>query len=132
MPSAQHERITAMSSTHSAVCGSQSETQMPLWPCCFHARFEPSSGELCSPIEVSTLPKLSGKRWPASSLSFGFGSKRSMWLGPPSMKRKITLLAFAGKCPDFAARGLVGFVAPGNLSADIKYVSARSEERRVG
>src|SRR5689334_13744227 len=82
MPSAQHERITAMSSTHSAVCGSQSETQMPLWPCCFHVRFDASSGDLNSPIDVSTLGKLSGIGWPASSFNFGFGSNVSRWLGP--------------------------------------------------
>ncbi|MFN7932228.1 MAG: hypothetical protein U0R19_02815 [Bryobacteraceae bacterium] len=27
----------------------------------------------------------------------GFGSKRSSWLGPPSMNMKMTFFAFAGK-----------------------------------
>src|ERR687895_2828897 len=35
MPSATQERTTAMSSTTPAVCGSQSDTQSPLCPCCF-------------------------------------------------------------------------------------------------
>src|SRR5258708_37792257 len=30
--------------------------------------------------------------------SFGFGSNVSMWLGPPSMVRKMQALAFAGWC----------------------------------
>ena len=29
----------------------------------------------------------SGIAWPSSSLSFGLGSNRSIWLGPPSMNR---------------------------------------------
>src|SRR5262245_28016529 len=28
-----------------------------------------------------------------------------MWLGPPTMNRKMHRFAFAGKCPAFAARG---------------------------
>ncbi len=35
-----------------------------------------------SPIAVMTLPKLAGIGLPASLLSSGLGSKRSMWLGP--------------------------------------------------
>ena len=54
MPSAQHERITAMSSTHVAMCGSQSLTQVPLWPCCFHWRLLARIGESNSPIAVMT------------------------------------------------------------------------------
>ena len=34
-----------MSSTQVAMCGSQSETQIPLWPCCFHFRCEARSGD---------------------------------------------------------------------------------------
>ena len=54
MPSAQHERITAMSSTHWAMCGNQSETQVPPLPCCFHLRLQASSGVSFSPIAVIT------------------------------------------------------------------------------
>ncbi len=95
-PLDQHERITARSSTQVAMWGSQSETQSPLWPCCFHFRFEASTGEWNSPIGVITGLKLGGSGLPASWLSAGLGSNRSMWLGPPSMNRKITLLAVAG------------------------------------
>ncbi len=79
------------------MCGSQSETHRPPWPCRFHARFEGRSGEPPSPIGVITVPKLSGSGWPASSSSFGLGSNRSMWLGPPSMNRKMQLLAVAAR-----------------------------------
>ena len=44
MPLPQSERMTEMSSAHSAMCGSQSEIQRPPWPCCFHLRLEASSG----------------------------------------------------------------------------------------
>ena len=44
-PLDQQERITARSSAQVAMCGSQSETQIPLWPCCFHFRREASNGE---------------------------------------------------------------------------------------
>src|SRR5438477_2386243 len=90
MPSAQQERMTAKSSAQVAISGSQSETHIPLWPCCFHLRLEANSGESNSPIGTMTRPMLDGMRWPASSLSFGLGSNRSMWLGPPSMNRKMT------------------------------------------
>ena len=96
-PLDQHERITARSSAQVAMCGSQSETQIPLWPCCFHFRREASSGERPSPIGVITGLKLGGSGWPASRFSSGLGSNVSMWLGPPSMNRKITLRAVAGR-----------------------------------
>src|SRR3954462_4385935 len=57
MPSAQHERMTARSSTWRDRCGSQSETHVPLSPCCFHVRLDASSGAPASPIAVMTLPK---------------------------------------------------------------------------
>jgi len=60
MPSATHERMTARSSAQVAMCGSQSEIHIPPWPCCCQVRFEPSRGELNSPIAVITLPKLDG------------------------------------------------------------------------
>ena len=92
-PLDQHERITARSSTQVAMCGSQSETQIPLWPCCFHFRREARSGARPSPIGVITGLKLGGSGLPARRLSSGLGSNVSMWLGPPSMNRKITLRA---------------------------------------
>ncbi len=94
-PLDQHERITARSSAQVAICGSQSETQIPLWPCCFHFRCEARSGERPSPIGVMTGLKLGGNGWPASRFTSGLGSNVSIWLGPPSMNRKITLRAVA-------------------------------------
>ena len=86
--------------------GSQSDTQIPLWPCCFHLRGQARSGEPISPIDVMTLPKLSGSGLPASLFKSGFGSNRSMCDGPPSMNRKIQLFAVARFCATFAASGL--------------------------
>ena len=39
-----------------------------------------------------------GRGLPCHFFSAGFGSNRSIWLGPPSMKRKMTFLAFGAKC----------------------------------
>src|SRR3954464_8379696 len=52
IPSATHERMTAMSSAHRAAGGSQSDTHIPLLPCCFQVRLHASSGERLSPIAV--------------------------------------------------------------------------------
>src|SRR3954471_16382370 len=97
MPLAQQDRMTARSSAHPAMFGSQSEIQRPPWPCCFHSRLQPRIGEPYSPIAVMTLAKLSGIGLPASLFTIGLGSNKSIWLGPPSMKRKMTLFALAGK-----------------------------------
>jgi hypothetical protein len=53
------------------------------------------NGALYSPIGVMIGLKLDGNGCPANSRSFGFGSNKSMWLGPPSMNKKMTLLALA-------------------------------------
>src|SRR4051812_16979153 len=42
-----------------------------------------------------------------SLASAGFGSKVSMWEGPPSIIRKMQRFAFAGKWPSFGASGPV-------------------------
>ena len=85
--------MIAMASTCCAVCGSQSDTHAPDWPYCFHVRLLGISGALYSPMGVMTGAKLEGSGFPARSTNFGFGSKRSMWLGPPSINKKMTLLA---------------------------------------
>ena len=59
-PLDQQERITAMSSTQVAMCGSQSDTQIPLWPCCFHFRRDAMRGARPSPMGVITGLKLGG------------------------------------------------------------------------
>src|SRR5688500_10037904 len=93
MPSETHERMTAMSSAISAWCGIQSLIHRPLLPCCFQVRWSGNIGALYSPIAVITGLKLSGSGFPAYLRMAGLGSNRSMWLGPPSMNRKMTLLA---------------------------------------
>src|SRR5438552_11824248 len=40
-----------------------------------------------------------------------------MWLGPPYMYRKMTLLALAGKCGFLGASGLTNFVCPSAATA---------------
>ena len=96
MPLAQQERRTAMSSADSATCLHQSEIHRPPWPCCFHSRLSGKMGELISPIAVMRpLVKLAGNGLPACCFNAAFGSKVSRWLGPPSMKRKMTFFAFA-------------------------------------
>src|SRR6266404_4622416 len=59
-PSAQQERKIHMSSTCSAMVGYQSETQIPLWPCCCHWRFDGMSVLDAVPIAVMGRPKDSG------------------------------------------------------------------------
>src|SRR5688572_99196 len=70
-------------------------------------------------MAVMIGPKLSGCGFPANSFSFGFGSKRSMWLGPPSMNRKITLLA----CPEVWGGRAVAGDATESLS---RYANAKA------
>ena len=74
--------------------GYQSETQMPLWPYCLKVRLVPISVLLPVPMAVMGLPKDAGIGCPLSSFSLGLGSKRSTWLGPPSMKSQMTDFAF--------------------------------------
>ena len=104
-PSAQQARSTAKSSAHVAMCGSQSLKSIPHWPCLANFRLLASRLLPPVPIGVMTLPKLAGSGLPCCRVSSGFGSKRSTWLGPPSMNRKMTDLAFAGNCGFFGASG---------------------------
>src|SRR6185369_5810998 len=94
-----------ISSTCSATFGYQSDTHMPLCPYCLKVRLEPSRVLLLVPMAVIGLPKEAGIGWPLNSVNLGFGSKMSMWLGPPSMKSQITDLAFGSWCGFFGARG---------------------------
>ena len=57
----------------------------------------PGAARGSRPWAVITGLKLGGNGWPASRFSSGLGSKVSRWLGPPSMNRKITLRAVAGR-----------------------------------
>ena len=96
-PSAWQARRTAKSSAHFAMCGSQSEKSRPLSPYLANLRLLARSVLPPVPIGVMTRPKLAGSGVPWRRVNSGLGSKRSTWLGPPSMKRKMTRLALASK-----------------------------------
>src|ERR1051326_1658435 len=97
MPSVQQERTTARSSTCWAISGYQSDTQMPLCPCCLKVRLDGISPfEDVPGIAVNFGRIDSGIGWPAISFSFGLGSNRSTWLGPPSMNSQMIDLAGGG------------------------------------
>ncbi len=85
-----------MSSTCSAIFGYQSDTQSPLSPYCLKVRLLGMSVLLAVPIAVMGRPNDSGIGWPAMSSSFGLGSNRSTWLGPPSMKSQMMDFALGG------------------------------------
>ena len=98
--------MTVKSSACSPILEYQSEAHNPLCPYCFHFRRE--AIRVLSPVPrdvCAGLPMESGTGWPSSLVSVGFGSNRSTWLGPPSMKRKITDLAVGGWCGFFGAKG---------------------------
>src|SRR5688572_27163918 len=95
----------------------------PDWPQFLKSILAPRRSSLVTSVNwAGILPKDSGMRWPASWLRTGFGSKVSIWLGPPAIMRKMTDLAFAGKCGGLAASGLSleeGF--GGRLSPEIAW-----------
>src|SRR5215217_9066331 len=90
--------MTARSSTCSAIFGYQSETQRPLFPYCLKVRVDAISVLFAVPIAVTTLPNEGGIGCPCNSFNFGFGSKRSIWLGPPSMNSQMIDLAVGAWC----------------------------------
>ena len=68
-------------------------------------------------LTVSSF-SLVGRGCPCIFCSIGFGSKRSTWLGPPYMKRKMTDFAFGAKCGAFGASGFVALKSPSAPSID--------------
>ena len=66
-----------MSSTCAAICEYQSETQMPLWPCCLNVRCDGMSALVAVPMAVMGRPNEAGMGWPASFSNVGLGSNRS-------------------------------------------------------
>src|SRR5688572_12744131 len=75
-------------------CGSSSEISMPLWP-----RFSNLYGLAKTLDEASAALSYlmsPGNGWPSYLAMPGLGSKRSIWLGPPIMKREIIALALGG------------------------------------
>ncbi len=98
------DRMIARSSTCVATWGKRSLTGMPLSP--YWRNFQGLLSTLPTLLNwVGWVLTLIG--WPCSRSSRGLGSNVSTWDGPPSMYRKMTLRARAGKWPGLAARGLV-------------------------
>ena len=82
-------------------------------------------------MAVTGRSKLSGRGLPASLLSSGLGSKRSRWLGPPSMKRKILplpqLWGIFGRVGLFEARASSGSLARADNATAPKPAPAEQE-----
>src|SRR5258706_2483097 len=110
-PSAQQPLKTDILSTCLAISGYQSETQLPLCPCCLKVRSDGMMALLPVPIAVVTLPNDAGIGLPASASSAGFGSNVSTWLGPPSMNSQMTDFAVGAKCGGLARKGSSVFPA---------------------
>src|SRR5438093_918068 len=74
---------------------------------------------MAAPVLRSVRRFAVGSGLPAYLARSGLGSNVSTWEGPPFMNRWITRLAFAGKCGDFGASGLINrsAVAAGAPSA---------------
>src|SRR5579864_4262847 len=78
-----------------------------------------------------------GRDWPEYFWSAGLGSKRSIWLGAPSMNRQITFLACGAKCGALGARGLATLPAKpsrsrrlASASVSIPPAQLRKNDRR--
>src|SRR5262245_9058671 len=101
----QHDRRKQMSSAQVARFGRRSDSSIPLRPCFANSRV---LGMMTASPCVSWLfgrPVDSGSGLPAHFASAGLGSNRSIWLGPPTMNRKMTRLAFGSKCDFLGASG---------------------------
>jgi hypothetical protein len=110
--SQQAERTIARSSAQVARCGNSSEISMPDRPCLANLNGEP----LILPLDfcVCELVALNECSVAWRRLRSGFGSNVSTWLGPPTMNRKMQLLARGAKwdgvvaeaprMPSFASR----------------------------
>jgi hypothetical protein len=88
------ERITQMSSITVEICGNSSLTSIPLRPAFLNWNGEGSSPPVCRSVRRST--ELG--RWPSYLARIGLGSNISSCDGPPAMNRKMTFLAFTGRC----------------------------------
>jgi hypothetical protein len=95
-----------MSSTQVARFGKRSETSIPDWPYFLNFHALPISGVPGLMNWLLISPNDGGSCCPVSLSSVGFGSNVSIWLGPPTIYRKITALAFGSKCGRLGASGL--------------------------
>src|SRR5258706_13768590 len=106
--------MMAMSSTQVATWGNSSLTSAPDCP---YLRNANGDGRTLSLILKTVVGGLNGRDCPLSFARRGFGSKVSIWDGPPSMNRKITDLALAAKWGDLGDRGLTPAAPAARLAA---------------
>src|SRR5437016_4046127 len=98
-----------MSSAQVARPGRTSASSMPHWPDGRKTRGLPSTEAVgLMNASLRSLVSDGGSDLPFHFCKAGLGSNRSIWLGAPSMNRKMTFLALAGNC---GARGSSGSVA---------------------
>src|SRR6476620_9951587 len=115
--------MNAMSSTRVARFGSRLDIQRPDCPCCLNSqyggitRFGAEENVAISPVVRTAV----GICLPAYFTSAGLYSNVSIWLTPPSIKRKMQFLAFAGWC---CGRGAMGF--EGSLDARAESAASMS------
>ena len=76
---------------------------MPHFPALLNSKGEGKSVPATLPFEMAKLSSRLGAV-PARRFKAGLGSNRSIWLGPPFMKRWMTLLARAGNWGAFGFR----------------------------
>ena len=86
---------------------------MPLWPYGWNVRGLASTAAFgLVKARRRSLVISGGSGLPCHFWSSGLGSKRSIWLGPPSMNMKMTFLALGAKC-GFRGRQRVGIASGG-------------------
>ncbi len=109
-PSAQHDRMTLISSTCCAILGYQSDTQIPLWPYCLKVRLVPISELLPVPIAVMGLPNEAGIGCPFNSFSLGLGSKSIDMAGAAFHEEPDNRLGFGRVVRGLGREGIDGRV----------------------
>src|SRR6202030_971960 len=97
-------------SAQEAVFGMKSEYSAPHWPYGLNSRGLASTAAVgLMNASLSWLVIEGGSGWPCHFLSSGLGSKRSTWLGAPSMNMKITFWALGASGGALGASGSVRF-----------------------
>src|SRR5450631_2255397 len=95
-----------MSSAHVDVYGSRSDNSIPHCPYGLNSRGLASTAAVgLMNASFKSFVSDGGREWPWYFFKAGFGSKRSIWLGAPSMNRKMMFLALPGKCGCLGASG---------------------------
>src|SRR4051794_20505716 len=122
--------MNARSSALVARFGRRLDIHRPELPCCLKSqyggitRFGAAEKVASSPVVRSAF----GICFPAYFRRAGLYSKVSIWLTPPSMKRKMQLFALLGWCGGFGAMGDTG--PPVEAFASVARRSARASPPR--